>query len=142
MDITLPIRTISESNHREHWAQRARRAQQQRSEVYLTLRAAWGAPPQAPYSMYGPILVLLTRLAPRAFDQGNLEASLKHIQDGVADWLAGAYGQGQDRQEGLLWRYRQQRGAPKTYAVVIWVEALTTRAAAILEGSDPDATST
>ena len=61
MRITIPIRTVSELNQREHWAQTARRAKAQRSEVYYALRAAWCLPPQTPYAVYGGIQVTLTR---------------------------------------------------------------------------------
>lgn len=75
--------------------------------------------PQAPYPVYRPLVVVLTRIAPRDLDAGNLEASLKAVQDGVADWLAGEYGQGQDRQPGLFWRYGQQRGRSQEYAILV-----------------------
>ena len=121
MTTRIPIRTVSESNQREHWARRAKRVRLQRSIIYFSLREAWCAVPQAPYPVYGPIVVILTRIAPRALDAGNLESSLKSVQDGVADWLAGNYGKGQDRQPGLRWRYAQRRGNPGEYAVEISV---------------------
>lgn len=54
--------------------------------------------------------------------EDNLPASLKAIRDGVSDWLAGSYGEGEDRQPGLTWRYAQQRGKPHEYAVLITLD--------------------
>lgn len=120
---SIPIRTISESNQREHWSRRHRRARAQRREIYLHLRATWCAPPQTPYTTFGPITITLIRIAPRQLDSGNLEASFKGIQDGVADWLGGGFGLGQDRQPGLSWRYSQRCGGTREYAVEIVVNA-------------------
>ena len=121
MTLRIPLRTVSESNQREHWARRAKRAKAQRSTIYYALRAAWCMLPETPYPLYLPTVATLTRIAPRALDSGNLESSLKAVQDGVADWLVGGYGKGQDRQPGLRWRYAQRRGGPREYAVEISV---------------------
>jgi hypothetical protein len=56
--------------------------------------------------------VKIIRIAPRSLDQGNLEASLKHVQDGVADAL-----QVNDADTRIEWRYAQEKGKPKEYAV-------------------------
>src|SRR3990167_81795 len=106
--VILPIRTVSESNQREHWAQKAKRAKAQRSETYHHALNAWGR--LSPSIGRFPLQITLTRIAPRALDSDNLAGALKAVQDGVADWLAGEYGQGQDRQAGLLWRYKERRG--------------------------------
>lgn len=115
--VTLsPFRTISEANtsQREHWAAKHKRAKGQRSTVYRWLRHLLPALPP-PF----PLRVTLTRIAPRLLDSGNLEPSVKHVQDGVADYLCGAYGQGEDRQPGLTWQYAQRRGQPREYGVTI-----------------------
>ena len=114
----IPIHTVSESNQREHWATRAKRVRLQRTAVFYELGAPWA---QQILREYRPLVVILTRIAPRALDSGNLESSLKGVQDGVADWLAGEYGKGQDRQPFLRWRYAQRRGGTGEYAVEISV---------------------
>lgn len=111
-----PFRTKSEANRsqREHWATTHRRAQKQRSTVYLMLRHLLPPPPPL------PLVVHVTRVAPRPLDpHENLPASMKHVVDGVSDYLAGAHGQGQDRQEGLVFNYAQRRGKPREYGVEI-----------------------
>ena len=116
MTIRILLHTVSESNQREHWARRAKRVRLQRTAVFYELGAPWA---QQILREYRPLVVILTRIAPRSLDSGNLESSLKGVQDGVADWLAGDYGKGQDRQPFLHWRYAQRRGNPGEYAVEI-----------------------
>lgn len=117
--VILPLRLVSESNQREHWATKARRVKQQRSTTWLLLRATLGAPSQWPL----PLTITITRVAPRLLDtHDNLCASAKAVADGISDFLAGEYSKGQDRQDGLVFRYAQRRGKPKEYAVEIRVE--------------------
>ena len=118
MTTRIPLHTVSESNQREHWARRAKRVRLQRSTIFYELGAPWA---QRTLRESRPLVVILTRIAPRSLDPGNLESSLKSVQDGVADWLAGNYGKGQDRQPGLRWRYAQRHGNPGEYAVEISV---------------------
>ena len=122
--VTIPIKTISEANQRGITRLaaifKAKRIKTQRSETYYSLLGAYARLP--PIVCKQPLVITLTRIAPRALDHGNLEASFKEVQDGVADWLAGEYGKGQDRREGLCWQYRQQRGKPKEYAVVVTIQ--------------------
>ncbi len=114
----IPLHTISETqgrgNSRLAAILKSRRVKQQRSETFLHLLGTWGRrlPPR-------PWEITLTRIAPRALDGDNLQAALKACRDGVADWLAGTYGQGQDRQAGLTWHYAQARGQPHEYAVEV-----------------------
>jgi hypothetical protein len=49
-------------------------------------------------------------------DDDNLAAGFKAIRDGVSDWLDVDDGDGR-----LTWKYSQEHGAPKTYAVRIEV---------------------
>lgn len=113
-----PLRTVSESNMREHWAAKAKRAKLQRSATYYWLRSLLPSGP----SWALPLTITLTRIAPRCLDSGNFEPSMKAIQDACADYLAGAYGTGQDRQPGLTWRYAQRRGGVKQYGVEVLLE--------------------
>jgi hypothetical protein len=107
--VEIPIRTISEMNGRGHWASKARRAKLHRQAAWLCL-AAKVRPPL-------PCIVTLTRIAPRALDGDNLQASLKACRDGVADWL-----KVDDRDHRVSWCYQQHRGAPNQYAVEVAVE--------------------
>ena len=113
MKITLPIKTVPESNRREHWAQKHRRTSAQRMIAYNILRAEINA------AKVKCSEITLTRIAPRELDDDNLATSFKAVRDGVADWLCGKYKKGNDRIPGLQWKYSQRRGTPKHYAVEV-----------------------
>lgn len=112
IDITLPIRTVSEANVREHWAKRASRAKQQRLTCWAELKAVDHGP-----RLLGRVAVTLTRIAPRALDDDNLRGALKACRDGVADWLGV-----DDRHPCVQWAYGQAKGEPRQYGVRIQVE--------------------
>lgn len=95
--VTLPIATVSEANRRDHWSTRARRAKMQRWTVAAKLHGE-----KLPKL---PVVVTLTRLAPRELDTDNLAGAMKAIRDGVAD----AYGLKSDRDARVTWRYAQER---------------------------------
>jgi hypothetical protein len=65
-----------------------------------------------------PVTVLLTRIAPSSgLDGDGLQASLKSVRDGVADYFAT-----HDRDPRITWRYGQRRGRKGEYAVEIRIE--------------------
>lgn len=102
----MPLRTVSELNVRgvEHWSERDRRFDVQKTVTALTLR---GKLPALPFT------VLLTRLSPRLLDEGdNLPSSCKGIRDSIAS-LAGV----DDRSDLIKWEYAQA----KSRDVGVWV---------------------
>ena len=115
MQVSIPMRTWSEANLREHWARRARRVRKQRQAARLLVRAACNRA-NASFSS-GPITITLTRLAPRKLDSDNLASSLKAVRDGVADALG--IDDGSSRIE---WRYAQGKGKPREYAVLVEIK--------------------
>ncbi len=119
-DVTIPMRLVSLTNQREHWAVKARRAKSQR----MTTRFIIDHGPEMLAT--GMFLVTLTRVAPRELDDDNLRAACKSVRDGVADWLG--IDDGDTRIE---WRYEQAKGKPKEHAVRILIERLQS---AIAEG--------
>lgn len=104
---TVPVRTVSETNQREHWAMRHHRRAVQRSLVRMVLGAGCTRPAF-------PCVVTLTRIAPRSLDDDNLRGALKAVRDGVADWLGV-----DDADPRIEWRYDQRRGRPREHAVRI-----------------------
>lgn len=110
--VSIPVRTVSESNMREHWTKKAKRAAAQRGAVLLSLRCSWGR--ATPFD--NETTVTLTRVAPRKLDDDNLRGALKSSRDAVAEWLGI-----DDRDPRCEWLYDQSRGATKEYAVVIGV---------------------
>jgi len=89
--VWLPIQTVSESNGRDHWRVKAKRAKRQRHAARLLT-------PQADL----PAVVRLTRLSRSRLDDDNLRGALKAVRDGVAD----AFGI-QDNDPRLAWEYAQ-----------------------------------
>lgn len=112
----IPLATHSESNLREHWSKRAQRARSQRSTV-----AGLARPSVHHLFKYlltaplAPVVVTITRVAPRLLDDDNLRGGVKHIRDGIAD----ALGLPNDRDPRVEWRYRQAHGQPRQYAVLV-----------------------
>jgi hypothetical protein len=109
--VTLPLRTVSESNTHKHWAGKARRTKALRKAAGLVVVGMLRAEGLTP-----PCTVTLTRIAPRRLDDDNLRGALKAVRDGVADALGV-----DDRDPSVSWDYAQARGAPKAYAVVVCI---------------------
>lgn len=116
--VTLPLRLESVANGSHgHWAARAKKTKAQRTGARLACEA------QHPLAVWQgePLVVLLTRVAPRSLDaEDNLPRAFKAIRDGVADAL-----RVRDNDPRLTWRYRQERGLPKHYEVRVEVVART-----------------
>ena len=117
-DVTIPLRLVSLTNQREHWAKKAKRAKQQRGLARYALTASVPIAAFLPDSLDGRRwLVTLTRVAPRQLDGDNAQAACKSVRDGVADFLC--LDDGDPR---VQWHYSQERGKPKEYAVRIRIE--------------------
>ena len=123
IEVTLPIRVVNELNDHSHWRGRQKRAKEQRGIVSESLRVRVRFVVAEPM----PLIVTLTRIAPRKFDSDGVVASLKHVRDGVADALGV-----NDGDERIEWRYEQRRcdvagdpwgGICKGYGVAIRIEA-------------------
>lgn len=96
--VTVPVRTISAINAREHWAVRAKRVKSERIATAWALRGACseGLIKREP-------IVRLTRLmGPRGrmLDDDNLRSALKSVRDSVAEWL-----RADDADERITWVY-------------------------------------
>lgn len=105
MIVHLPIATVSESNRRDHWRDKAKRARlQRRTAAMLVPRVGL------------PCVVTLTRISPRLLDDDNLRGALKHVRDGVADRLGI-----DDRDPRVEWRYAQRKGKQKAVEVELEV---------------------
>lgn len=108
--VTLPMKTVSEANTRDHYHAKAARVADHRGTTLLVLRghiAAAGPGLRAPY------VVTLTRIAKKDLDDDNLRGALKAVRDGVADALG--IDDGSDR---AVWHYAQRRGKPGDVTIV------------------------
>lgn len=124
LDVTLPIRTVSEANQRAPWAVTKRKAEQ-RKAVGTRLRA-WQASGMggAPLSLEVPVDVQLTRIAPCRLDSDNLGSAFKAVRDEIAKWLGV-----DDKKEDLVrWLPPAQcKGKPREYGVRIEIRERVAR---------------
>jgi hypothetical protein len=111
--VTLPLKIESLANLREHWRKRSKRAKEHRLMAWACLREADSAP-----RLLGPVVVTLTRIAPRELDDDNLAGGFKSVRDGVADYFGV-----DDRSPLIRWAYAQRKGAVKEYGAEVRVEA-------------------
>lgn len=112
--VRLGLRIVSEANQRGHWAKKAARAKLHRTCAAAALYGTCirGAPVKP------PVIITLTRIAPRQLDSDNLAGGFKAARDGIADWL-----HIDDGDERLTWRYEQRKGRPGEYdaeCVIEW----------------------
>lgn len=114
--LTLPIKTVSESNRRDaprcvtarsgkkRWMAgyivKALRAKQQRRDTYLLLRSARAS---VDIRTESRVLCELTRVATRMLDCDNLRSAIKGTRDGVADYL-----KVDDGSDQIVWSYSQE----------------------------------
>lgn len=98
----------NELNLREPWQVRAHRAKKEREWTLLKLQTK-GKPPAL------PVTVELTRHGKQTMDDDGLVASMKHVRDGVADWLGV-----DDGDERITWVVKQRK-APKHPGTMIVV---------------------
>ena len=109
----VPIKTVSEGNSREHWHKKALRHTQQKNMInyyWLTM---------VRFDTL-PLHIKMIRIAPRKLDDDNLQFSLKHCRDYLADCLIPGLQMGRaDNDTRLSWSYGQEKGKPKEYAVRI-----------------------
>ena len=123
MTLTIPIRLTSRSNSRRHWSAQYREDKATKVAVLAMLGQHRAA--------QLPVVVTLTRVAPRALDVGdNLNASMKAVRDACAWWLLGrprlangkpAWGRGDDDPR-ITWRYAQRTGGVREYALVVDIQ--------------------
>ncbi len=111
MTFLIPLRLPSAANLREHWRVRHKRVQAQRQIVAVYI----GGKPRPTL----PVVVTLTRIAPRPFDDDNLSSAFKAMRDEVAKWLGVT-----DNHPAVRWEYGQRRGGVGEYAVTIVVGAV------------------
>ena len=81
-----------------------------RHQAVETARGAQAVAPDV------PVVVTLTRIAPRALDGDNLQGAFKAMRDEVAKWIGVP-----DNHPSVTWEYGQRRGGVGEYAVSIVV---------------------
>lgn len=114
MRIEIPMRVVSEANQSMsgNWWSKVGRVKEQRNCVWHWMYKFRG---KLPF----PARVTLTRIGPRLLDSDNLQGAFKAVRDEVA----AAIGQ-DDGNPSYEWAYKQVRGKPKQYAIVIEIEQI------------------
>lgn len=109
--ISLPIRTVSEANNREHWRVKSQRAKQQRGWASAAVESMENKISRSAEHLQ----ITLTRFGPRLMDGDNVVRSLKAVRDGVADAI------GIDDGDAFYdWRYAQYKGE---YGITIEIKS-------------------
>jgi hypothetical protein len=112
----IPIKIVSLSNQREHWAARHARNKRYKKAMNLYL--------QEDLSKINPKLIVLTRVAPRSLDKDNLVASQKFVIDYICDRIHPGKKWGHaDKELGEIFEFKQRKGAPKEYALEVEIYA-------------------
>ena len=85
ISLTIPIRTVSESNVSEHWTKKSKRHKKQKKMVAYFLNIH-----KKKISL--PCTIKLTRCAPNKLDKfDNLPMSFKYILDAICEVITGNY---------------------------------------------------
>ena len=99
---TVPVRTVSEANQREHWAATHRRKKQQQQLVGRAMARMINLGEQWPKA---DLVVTMCRVATTAMDTDGLDISFKHVRDAVAKLL----GRGDAPRDRIEWRPDQRK---------------------------------
>lgn len=114
MILTIPLKTVSGMNAREHWRKRAKRVKAERDAATFHLYYAGYAAPKP------PLVVKLTRIGPTngldPFD--NLPSALKGCVDAIATWL------GVDDRKSDKVRYECDQERGKEWAVRVEIRQM------------------
>lgn len=117
LTVEAPMPLPSVANLREHHHAKRRRTMQQRALVGLALRAFARTSSVTHGELQRPLVVRMTRAAPRALDDDNCASALKATRDAIAEWLGV-----DDRDERIVWLVAQSKA--KKAAVVVEVYAM------------------
>ena len=109
VELWLNVPLVSETNVREHWSTRAKRAARQRELVALTFFQALGARWHLEADPAKPKRVHLTMYRGKPLDQDNLVSSAKHVVDGLVDARLIS---GDAPKDGHVFTYEQVPGIP------------------------------
>ncbi len=116
------LHTRSKLNQRGKWTvSKATAAERRATRVhwFRTIKVPLIDTGPAPTRPRVPVICTLTRIAPKPLDEGEGDrAALKGVRDEVAVLL----GLSKDNGWEVEWRYQQEKGEPKQYAVRITIE--------------------
>lgn len=105
LTFTIPVRTKSAANLREHWAVKAKRVVSERQITRLAFPSG--------VSIFLPAAIRLVRVSPRPLDDDNLRPALKAVRDELAR-IVGV----DDRDPRVDWLYGQMKGKAAVHVIV------------------------
>lgn len=110
IEVEVPIKLESRANARHHWRKRHAVTAFEREAVY------WSLPHKRRGEIALPVVIVLTRIAPRRLDSDNLQAAFKAVRDQVAQFIGE-----DDRSDRLVWIYLQRRRNAREHAISIGI---------------------
>lgn len=113
--LTIPMRTVSEANQREHWTKRNRRKRNHQAEVLYEWRVKAGT-----HRFKLPCCVTFTRYAVQMLDSDNLAGAFKAARDMIASLL----GVDDSPTAPVEWVYRQEKIKKREHRVMIEVRSV------------------
>ncbi len=84
---TIPVRVVSESNHRSHWTKKKRRMDEQKQAVFLSMFLSPTLRKIRESRRGRVVRVTFTRLGGNRIDVSNLPTAFKAVEDEVARLL-------------------------------------------------------
>lgn len=112
----IPIRLRSIANIKEHWAITHKRNKKIKQLLHCYLPDL--------SKCHLPCKVTLTRVAPRCLDTDNLYYAFKFVVDEVCDMLMPGLARGRADGTGKIKiEYKQERGKPKEYAIIVRIKS-------------------
>lgn len=110
--VRIEYKLPSEANMSDHWTKKMKRKKKLQNLLLAYLPDL--------RKCHLPCKVILTRVSPRELDDDNLRGAFKSCRDYIADKLIPGKAAGRaDDDERITWEYRQEKGKPKEYAIVI-----------------------
>lgn len=113
VSVFVEVKTVSESNVREHHFSRSQRASSQKEITTYRLRSAYVT---CPFPL--PLTVTLTRRGARELDDDNLRGAMKAVRDAVARWL----GVDDKHSDVVRYEYAQELAGRRPVGVTIRIE--------------------
>jgi predicted aspartyl protease len=108
VEVTVPVKVVSEANSREHWRVRHKRFTDQKEAVRLASAVASTSLKEAGSFVLnsGSAEVTLTRIGGRGLDSDNLAGAFKAVRDQIAEMM-----RVDDGHKDITWVYHQEASA-------------------------------
>jgi len=123
--ITIPrLELKSEANSTDHFRVKAKRHKIQKAIVNAYMRTVQ-IPPL-------PLVITLTRHAPRPYDDDNILIAFKYVRDAVSEYVLGIadnkiYKPGRaDNDQRIKWEYCQEKTTQEEYLITIELTSFPT----------------